>query len=106
MQNVLRNLVRRSYDQQDTANSNSGTIDTGSVLPRGIESSALLEIELSSINMDAAVSNEGNDMYIVGASVIGAPDGNITHQYADDLSLEEAELYKRWMEDMKKGTTA
>ena len=34
------------------------------------------------------------------------PAGNIIHQYADDLSLEEADMYERRLEKMQKGKIA
>ena len=62
-------------------------------------------LELSPIDMDTADANGGNNMYVRGESVGGSPTGNVTHQYADELSLEEADLYERRMEEMKKGRT-
>ena len=73
MQNVLRNLGRRSSTPQDTVNSNSDTIDNSGVLPRGMEHSALLGIELSTIDMYAAAADEGGDMSVGGVSVGRAP---------------------------------
>ena len=56
--------------------------------------------------MGAAAVDEVGDMSAGKAYVGGAPAGNITHQYATKISLGEADLYKRRMEEMKKGTTA
>ena len=92
MHNVLCNLGQCSAAPQDTKNSDSDMIDTGGVLPRGMERSAPLEIDLSPVDTNAAAANEGDYMSVGGASVDGAPAGNITHQYAADLSLEEADL--------------
>ena len=106
MQNVLLNLGWHYADPQDTENYNSDTIETSGVLTRGMERSALLEIELSPVNMDTAAANKGVNMCVMGASVGGSPTGNITHQYATNLSLEDSDLHKRWLEDMKKRTTS
>ena len=67
-------------------------IYTDGVLPRGTERSTLLEIDLISINMDAADSDEGNDISVAGVSVGGSSDGNITHQFSAKLSFDEADL--------------
>ena len=78
MQNVLRNLGRRSAAPQDTANSDSATIDTGCVLPRGMERSAFLKIKLSPVDMDAAAADEGENISVAAAYVGGYPAGKIT----------------------------
>ena len=62
-------------------------------------------LEISYIDVDAAAANEGKNMSVGGASVGGAPAGIITHQYYANLSLEEAELYEKRMNKMKKGKT-
>ena len=92
MQNVFQDLGRRSVAPQDTVISDSDMIDTGGVLPRGMERSSPLEIDLSPVNTNADAANEGNYMSVGGESVGGAPSGNITHQHAAELSLEEADL--------------
>ena len=92
MQNMLRNLVWRSAAPQDTKNTDYDTIETCVVLLRGVELSALLEINLSPVNMDADTADEGNNMSVRGASIGVSPDGNITHQYASFLSLYEVNL--------------
>ena len=79
MHNLLRKLGRRSVAPQDTANFDYYMIDTGGVLSRGMEFSAILEIELSPIHMDAAAVYEGNDISIKGAYIDGSPAVNITH---------------------------
>ena len=56
--------------------------------------------------MDAADADEGDNMSVGGASVGGPPSGNIKHQYSSELSLEEADLYERRMEETKKGRNA
>ena len=91
---------------QDTKNTDYDTIETCVVLLRGVELSALLEINLSPVNMDADTADEGNNMSVRGASIGVSPDGNITHQYASVLSLYEVNLYKRRLEEMNKGTTS
>ena len=92
MQNVLQNLGRRYAAPKDTVNSNYDMIDTGGVLPRGMERPDLLEIDLSPVDMDASDVDEVDDMSV------RSPTGNITHQYAAKLSLEEADLYMRRLE--------
>ena len=106
MQNVLRNLGRRSSTPQDTVNSNSDTIDNSGVLPRGMEHSALLDIELSPVDMYAAAADEGGDMSVGGVSVGRAPAGSIIHQCVAKLSLGEADLYEGRLEEMRKGENA
>ena len=71
-----------------------------------MERSSLLEIYFNPVDMDAATADEDNNMSIGGASVGGFPAGNIIHQYADDLSLEEADMYERRLEKMQKGKIA
>ena len=73
MPNVLQNLVQSSDFPQDTTNSNSETIDTGGVLPRGMEISSLLEIELSPVDIDAAAADEVNDMSAGGGVMSADP---------------------------------
>ena len=63
-------------------------------------------LEISHINMDAAAANEGNNMSVRGVSVGKFPACYITHQYSAKFSLEEADLYERQKEKMKKGSTA
>ena len=104
MHNVLRNLGRCSAAPQDTTNYDSDMIDTCVFLPRGMELSNLLDIDPSTVNMDTAATNEVENMSIRGASFGGSPDGNITHQYAAKLSLEEYDLYQRRIDEMNKWT--